>query len=204
VSVQPARPRRVTRLARTLGLDGNPLRRATDRAMAWIRVALVAAFLTGGPLAAIGAGHWMYRAAMTEARVQAADRHSARAVLLQPTPPAVTMGAAPGGTQDWALAQWEGTGATPHTGAVLAARGSPAGSLVTVWLDAYGKLTGPPLQRGQITDRTITVAVLVPAVLALALLTTWRQAQRIADRRRLAAWGAAWSTIEPQWTRRRP
>jgi hypothetical protein len=206
VSALPARPPRprITRLARTLGLDGNPLRRATDRAMAWIRVGMVAAFLTGGPLAAIGAGHWTYRAAMTEARAQAADRHSARAVLLEPTPPAVTMAAAPGGDQDRALARWEGPGATPRTGDVLATSGLPAGSRVTMWLDASGKLAGPPLQPGQIIDRTIGVAAAVPAVLALALLTAWWLAQRIADRRRLAAWDAAWSTVGPQWTRRRP
>jgi hypothetical protein len=170
--------------------------------MAWIRVAMVAAFLTGGPLAAIGAGHWMYHAAMTEASAQAADRHSARAVLLEPTPPAVIT--APGGDQAWALAQWEGTGHVPRTGEVLATWGSPAGSLVTVWLDASGKLTGPPLRPGQIIDRTITVAILAPAVLALSLLAAWWLAQRIADRRRLAAWDAAWSTVGPQWTRRTP
>src|ERR1700720_838945 len=57
VSAVPARLPRTTRLARTLGLDGNPLRRATDRAVTWIRIGLLAAFLAGGPLAAIGAGH---------------------------------------------------------------------------------------------------------------------------------------------------
>jgi hypothetical protein len=62
VSAIPARPPRTTRLARTLGLDGNPLHWATDRAMIWIRIGLLAAFLAGGPLAAIGAGHWMYHA----------------------------------------------------------------------------------------------------------------------------------------------
>lgn len=36
-----ARPPRTTRLARTLGLDGNPLRRATGRAKTWIRVGLL-------------------------------------------------------------------------------------------------------------------------------------------------------------------
>jgi hypothetical protein len=55
VSAIPARPPRTTRLARTLGLDGNPLRRATDRALTWIRIGLLAAFLPGGPLAASGA-----------------------------------------------------------------------------------------------------------------------------------------------------
>jgi hypothetical protein len=54
VSAIPARPPRTTRLARTLGLDGNPLRKAADRAMTWIRVGLLAAFLTGGPL------DWLY------------------------------------------------------------------------------------------------------------------------------------------------
>ena len=62
MSAIPARPPRTTRLARTLGLDGNPLHWATDRAMIWIRIGLLAAFLAGGPLAAIGAGHWMYHA----------------------------------------------------------------------------------------------------------------------------------------------
>jgi hypothetical protein len=56
--------------------------------MTWIRVGLLAAFLTGGPLAAIGARQWMYHAGTAEARAQAADRHSARAVLLTPAPPA--------------------------------------------------------------------------------------------------------------------
>ena len=35
------RPRWKARLARALGLDDNPLRRASDRAEAWIRAGLV-------------------------------------------------------------------------------------------------------------------------------------------------------------------
>jgi hypothetical protein len=172
--------------------------------MTWIRVGLLAAFLAGGPLAAIGAGHWMYHAGMTEARAQAADRHSARAVLLEPAGPPVTTAAPGGDDQARALAQWQGPGTAPRTGEVLATSGSPAGSAVTVWPGASGKLTRPPLQPGQITDRTIVAAVLASAVLALSLLTALRLAQRLADRRRLAAWDAAWSTVGPQWTRRRP
>jgi hypothetical protein len=172
--------------------------------MTWIRIGLLAAFLAGGPLAAIGAGHWMYHAGMTEARAQAADRHSARAVLLEPARPPVTTAASSGDDQAWTLARWQGTGTAPRTGEVLATLGSPAGSTVTVWLDASGKLTRPPLQPGQITDRIIVIAALAPTVLALSLLTALRLAQRVADRRRLAAWDAAWSTVGPQWTRRRP
>ena len=200
MSAIPARPPRTSRLARNLGLDGNPLRRATDRAMTWIRVGLLA----GGPLAAIGAGHWMYHVGMTEARAQAAGRHSARAVLLEPARPPVTTAASSGDDQARTLAKWQGPGTAPRTGEVLATLGSPAGSTVTVRLDASGKLTRPPLEPGQITDRIIVVAALAPTVLALSLLTGLRLAQRLADRRRLAAYDAAWSTVGPQWTRRGP
>jgi hypothetical protein len=172
--------------------------------MIWIRLGLLAAFLAGGPLAAIGAGHWMDHAGMTEARAQAVDRHSARAVLLEPAGPPVTTAACSGVDQAQALAQWQGPGPAPRSGEVLATLGSPAGSAVTVWLDASGKLTGPPLQPGQITDQIILAAALAPAVLALSLLTALRLAQRLADRRRLAAWDVAWSRVGPQWTRRRP
>ncbi len=51
MKTRPGRPRGLTRLARTLGLDRNPLRRATDRAEAWIRVGLLAVFLIAGALA---------------------------------------------------------------------------------------------------------------------------------------------------------
>ena len=61
MSAIPARPPRTTRLARTLGPDGNPLRRATGRALTWIRIGLLSAFLASGPLAAIGAGAASYR-----------------------------------------------------------------------------------------------------------------------------------------------
>lgn len=205
VSAIPARPTRTKRLTRTLGLDRNPLRRATDRVVAWIRLGMIAAFLTGGPLAAIGVGTWMYHTATTEARAQAAQRHSVRAVLLEPTPPPVmTMGVTHWGDQAWGLARWKGAGAALRTGEVLAAAGLPAGSVVTVWLDASGKLTAPPLQPAQITDRTVAAVAAVPAVLALSLLTALWLAHRIADRRRLAAWDAAWSMVGPQWTRRGP
>jgi hypothetical protein len=205
VSAIPARPPSSRRLARKLGLDRNPLRRATDRALSWIRVAVVAAFLTGGPLVALGVGNWMHHAATAEARRQAAQRHTARAVLLQPTPlPAATMAIPRWGDQAWVRARWEINGAATRTGHVLATLGLPAGSLVTIWLDASGRLTVPPLQPGQIADRTVAVAALAPAILAIALLAALWLARRLVDRRRLADWDAAWSAVGPEWTRRGP
>ena len=77
----PGRPYLTARLSRALGLDGNPLRRASDRAEAWIRAGLLAVFLTVGPVAAIAAGHWASHAGVPRASAQA---HAVRAVLLQP------------------------------------------------------------------------------------------------------------------------
>ena len=71
MKTRPGRPRGLTRLARALGLDRNPLPRATDRAEAWIRAGLLAVFLIAGPMASISAGHWAYHAGTTAARVRA-------------------------------------------------------------------------------------------------------------------------------------
>jgi hypothetical protein len=61
------------RLARALGLDRSPLRRASDRAEAWIRVGLLAVLLIVGPMAAGAAGAWADHAGITGTRVQAAQ-----------------------------------------------------------------------------------------------------------------------------------
>ena len=74
-------PRRRKRLARALGLDGNPLRRASDRAEAWIRAGLIAVFMIAGPLAALGVGGWAYHAGATVARVQAAPAYHVKAAV---------------------------------------------------------------------------------------------------------------------------
>jgi hypothetical protein len=167
VRTRPTRRRGLAaRLARILGLDGNPLRRASDRAEAWIRIGLLAAFLVAGPLAAVGAAHWAYHSGITAVRAQAEPRHSVQTALWPPV----------------ALANL-----TP------AGRGGP---------DTSGHAATAP-QPDQLAGET--VAVLMTLVLvALALLVVLRLTQRLLNRRRLAAWGAAWSAIGPQWTGRAP
>ena len=120
MKTRTGRPRGLTRLARALGLDRNPLRRATDRAEAWIRVGLLAVFLIAGPMAALGAGHWAYHAGTTAARVPAAPAHRVKPAALQQAPtitdlPRVGQGGRRAG------APGEGTGPSARTGEVLAA-----------------------------------------------------------------------------------
>ena len=50
-----------TRFARRLGLDGNPLRRRTDKVAACLAAMLVMAFLIVAPMISIAAVHWAGR-----------------------------------------------------------------------------------------------------------------------------------------------
>jgi hypothetical protein len=185
----PGRPRWKARLARTLGLDGNPLRRASDRAEAWIRAGLLAVFLTAGPIAALAAGQWTAHAASAGT---SAPPHAVHAVLLQPATAVL-------GGQVWVKARWETAGGSARTGEVLAPAGAAAGTAVTIWLNASGRVTGPP-QRGEPAFAAVLTAVVTLAVMALAMLVVLRLVQHFLNWRRLAAWEAAWRATGPRWT----
>jgi hypothetical protein len=200
----PGGPPMPARLARALALDGNPLRRASDRAEAWIRAGLLALFVIAALITAQAAGGWMLQTGTPERGAGAAPGHAVHAVLLQPAP-AVHAGPAPGAAAQVPVrARWHPPGAPARTGQVLAPRGSPAGTPVTIWVDPSGRLTTPPPDPGP-PDRHITIPViLILAAEALALLAVLRLIQHLLNRHRLAAWEAAWSITEPRWTGHRP
>jgi hypothetical protein len=56
---------KTTRLARRLGVDGNPLRRRTDKIAACLAALLIALFLIGAPLLSVTAARWASHAAAT-------------------------------------------------------------------------------------------------------------------------------------------
>ena len=200
----PGRPRPSARLARALGLDGNPLRRASDRAEAWIRAGLLAVFLITGPIAAQTAAGWVHQAGTPGPAAEAAPAHAVRAVLLQ-SAPAIHAGVAPvPGAQVWVRARWDSPGAPARTGEVLAPRGSSAGTVVTIWVTGSGRVAAPPPEPGQLGNETALAVIIALAAVALALLAVLRLSQWFLNWRRLAAWGAAWSAIAPRWTGHRP
>ena len=194
------RARMSVRLARALALDGNPLRRASDRAEAWIRVGLLAVFLTAGPVAVLAAGGWSHQMRAAQIGARAAPVHAVRAVLLQQARAAIVLNAPYGGGQVWVRARWKIPGARARTGEVPAPPGSPAGSVVTVWLTTSDRVTAPPPEPGQSTAETALTVMIMLAAVALALVAVLRFVQRFLNWRRLAAWEAAWSAIGPRWT----
>jgi hypothetical protein len=101
------------------------------------------------------------------------------------------------------LARWQPPGKAPQSGQVLAPAGAPAGSTVTVWIDASGAVTRPPPDRRDIAD-DVTIAVVVTCMVAgLLLLESNTLARRVLDRRRLKAWDAEWRATGPLWSGRR-
>ena len=115
-----SQPRGIERLARALRLDSNPLRRASDRAEACIRIGLAAIFLIAGPLAAQGAGHWADHAEITGATVQATRTHRVKAVPLQPAVAMAGPADADGSMRTGTGARWEVAGSSVRSGEVLA------------------------------------------------------------------------------------
>ena len=192
----PGRPHWKARLARALGLDGNPLRRASDRAEAWIRAVLLVIFLTAGPMAALGVGQWTAHGASAGTSVQP---HPVQAILLQPATALAGPAAAVQHAEVWVRARWQNAGGSARTGEVPAPAGAPAGTAVTLWLDASGRVTGP-LQRSEFAFAAILTASLTLAVTAFALLVVLRLIQCFLNWRRLAAWEASWRVTGPRWT----
>ena len=97
--------------------------------------------------------------------------HRVPAVLLHDAP------ATAGSLTDpvpWPLvtARWASP-AGPRTGTVVARPGARAGSVVMVWIDRPGKLTGPPQPAATVTYQVFLTALAVPVALSLVLLAVW-------------------------------
>jgi hypothetical protein len=196
--------RAAARLARRLGLDANPLRRATDRVEAWIRISVLAAFLMAGPIAAIAAWSATYQAGLSESRAQTAHWHSVRAVLLYPAPTVAGLAWAAGDNLAWVKARWTWPAGASRTGQVLAPMGTPAGRSLTIWVNSAGAFTDPPLLARQVTERASAAAALAPLVLGVVLLTGLCLAEALLDRRRITGWDTAWLKADSRWTSRGP
>jgi len=187
---------RATRVVRGLWPDRNPLRRTLDRVEGVLVGGLAVAFLAGAPLAAVAAGHAAYSYGARAAHAQQAAWHQVPAVLLAAAPMYGYTGYEP-----VARARWTAPDGARRTGEVPAPPGAAAGSTVRVWVDAAGRLTGPPLRLLQVRDQAALVAIVAPVVLGLVLLWAGELARYLLGRRRLAAWEADWRATGPQWTR---
>jgi hypothetical protein len=185
-------------VARRLGFDHNPLRRRLDLIDGWLVPAVVAAFLTLGPLLAGGIGLWVHA---DSAAAQRAERswHEVQAMVLAPVPgPALSGGNGSNSWLVWAPARWTAGGRT-QTGDVPVPAGTSQDAVVPVWL-SRGRVQVPPLSAAATRDRIVVAAVFALASLAVLLTILAALARWLLDRRRLAGWEAAWRLVGPQWS----
>jgi hypothetical protein len=194
---------KTTRIARKLGLDGNPLRRRTDKIAACLSVLLLAVFLIGAPFLSAAAAGWAGHHGDAELRATR-SWHQVSAVLLRsaPAPTAVSgyYQAVSGYYQ--ALARWTTPAGRARTGRIPVSADMAAGRTVRLWVDSAGSPSGNPPNRRAVVADEVAAAVVATSGLGIALLCLAWAGRWVLDRRRLAGWQAGWAAVGPSWTRR--
>ncbi len=188
-----------TRLTRRLRPDHNPLRRRSDLIEAWLLPAVIAAFLTLGPLVAGAASAWVH-AGSAAARDARRSWHRVPAVLLAAAPGPMMSDNGSNSWLVWTPARWTAAG-RQRAGKVPAAAGTRAGSTIPVWLDRAGNVRMPPPTAGHVRDRVVLAALIALTALAAALASLAAVVRWVLDRGRLAGWEAEWRSVGPQWSR---
>jgi hypothetical protein len=191
---------KTTWLARRLGLDGNPLRRRTDKIATSLAVLLLAVFVVGAPLLWVAVVGWAGRPGVAELRAER-SWHEVSAVLLQaaPAPAASAAGVL---SYPRVRARWSAPDGRARTGQIPVTTALAAGGTVRLWVDAAGSPAGPPLNRRAVVADEVAAAAVATSGLGIVLLCLAWAGRRVLDRRRLAGWQAGWAAVGPQWTRR--
>jgi hypothetical protein len=198
VSVEVSRAtRRMPRLARWL-TGRNTLRRPVDRLEGAVLVTVIAAFAVAVAVASVF-GARTYQAQ----RVAAAGLRPAAAWLIQAGPAGGGMGRV-----GQAQARWSSPAGGEHTGMLTTATapdisGAPAGTRIPIWLNPAGEPVPSPGDQSVMIIYALVAGAAAAMVAGMGLLIFYGLCRLALDRRRLAAWGAAWDQTGPSWTTRR-
>jgi hypothetical protein len=190
--------RPIQRLSRLLA-GRNPLRRPHDRIEGATILVLTAAFLATMMWASF-LGARLYQSQLAVA----AQLRPATATLAQDGPRPDIRPVPTGHV----LARWPGPGGREESGILEAVTtpgisGAVTGTRVLVWLNRLGQPVAPPPGRASMLLGAVLLALAVAAGIAAALLIPYGLCRLVLDRRRLAAWEAAWASTGPRWTSRR-
>lgn len=180
--------------------DHNPLRRTADRVEAAILAGLTIVLLVAGPLAGTAVASVVSASGARTAHAQASWRQTG-AVLLRTAPVQIVTPyqAAP---EPSVLAAWTAPDGTRHTGDVAAPGGTKAGVRVPVWTDRAGHLEPVPEPHSDTVVWEVLAALAAGAGVLLLVSVAGGIARFALDRRRLAAWDAAWPVAVARWSGR--
>ncbi len=191
--------RRPRRAMRGLRPDSNPLRRRMDRAETFIIGGLLVVAVAVAPVAAVQADHVAYTDSLRVAQVQERTDHQTMAKLL--AAPAASTGGYTVASLVPARAQWTTPTGTRRTGDIQVPASSVKGQRYKIWIDAAGAVTSPPATEAQAAGQGTFAAIMAVVLTLVTCFTAAGITRMLLNRRRLAAWDAAWAVTAPLWTR---
>lgn len=189
---------RLQRLHRIVVGDDNPMRRYVDKLESAVAASLVIAFLVAAPLLAIASVRVVGAAGVREQRAE--SKWQPVAAVLTQSAGAGLVGLDGEWDTSWVTAKWTAPDGAHRSGVIPVQLNAKAGQRLTVWVTSAGELTPPKLTNAAVVDREVTVAIAVPAGLALLLWMTACAVRVLANRRRMAAWTKAWEAVGPHWS----
>jgi hypothetical protein len=172
----------------------NPLKRRSDRLEAWVVLAAWTLTAVGGVLAGLLATH------AVENNL-ARQRVEWRPVVAKLTEDAPGSASAAATERVWAEVRWT-TADGRRTGQARVAPASSAGTPVTVWTDAEGRLVAEPPTQAEARLRSTLVGALVGVSAAGVPLVCGRLVCGRLERRRMDQWDEEWERVGPQWERK--
>ncbi|MCS0600924.1 hypothetical protein NX794_06720 [Streptomyces sp. LP11] len=174
----------------------NPLRRRADVVEAWVVFGALVLTVVAGVAAGLVAARSVERGL---ARERAASRPVTAHVAERVPAPVHRHGHGSSGARVWAEIRWTAADGSARTGRIRVRAGSGAGTPVTVWTDARGRLVGHPVSASEAAFRSSLIGALaglstaaVPFVGGLAL-------RGRLERRRMADWDTAWARFGRRW-----
>jgi hypothetical protein len=194
-------PGGLRRALRWFTLGSGPLKRRSDRVQVLGRVVVVLALLAAAPLGVVATE--VTRGSMeSAAAVQVAQRHPARAVVLEDTVPAAQEAGDPGTSFATVQATWRAPGGHPRQGALLVPTGTVAGTTVPVWVDRSGELTTAPMDQDSIDVTGFAAGVVATVAVPLVAWVAYCMLSTVLDAHRRRRWAQEWDRVEREWRTR--
>ncbi|UUV32494.1 hypothetical protein NQK81_03290 [Amycolatopsis roodepoortensis] len=182
----------IARFGRRLFPGRNSLARGSDRFEALVlKLVILAALLAVPVAAAVGSANHGRQVAAAAADVT--GRQAATAYLLTAAPVRIVDSESVGTEDSTTQATWTDSRGARHTGGVLAAPGSPAGTAVPIWIDARGELTAAPRNASTAVFDSVLVGLWLWFAVVGSLVLFHRVVRLVLDRQRAAAWERAWA-----------
>ncbi|MGW1006550.1 Rv1733c family protein [Streptomyces sp. NPDC002520] len=182
---------------------GNPLRRATDLAEAWLALVALLLIAVAAPVVGSLVGATTQDSLQRSVADQRRSRYLVTATVVRKLGdalPETDPDTSAAKIQSRVLADWTAPDGSRQHGPVLANLQSPhRGDHFELWTDPHGRITARPLDSATATTHAVLAgigAALATAGLVEAgrRLVVWRMV-----RRRYARWDQAWDRAGPDW-----